>query len=615
MSSPDQIPSAPLPPPSEDFDLATPEEVASRRRRRRLLIGGIVLAVLLGLGLWKAHPVVGAIKAWQARRTAAEALRLLEANQPGPAVGKLQDALMLRSTDPEVERVAAVFLTRIGHGREAVGFWQHVEAGRPLTRDEQRDFATDLLASGDAPGARERLRVAWPEGTPGSPADWALGMQVAGQTHDPATAASLAKRLVDSKAAGVTTRQRLEAAVTLLGLGNPADRATGEQTLQVLADGAPTPEGLDALLLLLRQNAQAVAAARAQKQAVPEEMIQELLGLAARVEARPLVQTSQRLMAEQARMVAQPEERERLIRETVERYGHGDNGDLTALAGWLYAQGEYQTVLEVITPERATGSRELYLQFLDALGATGQWAKIRQTLQGQRFSLDPMVEQMYLARCATQLVQPEVAALRWGDALRAAGANPDKLLSLGKYAQGNDAPATAEAALRAAVKAAPEARAAHEALLGLLSSQGRTADLREAVRAILEVFPDDGAARNDYAYLGALLGQDLTADRDTARELVRVEPGSLPHRITLALAELRLGHGLTALDALKGVPPAAIRSQPRFVAVDAAVRWETGFFDEARQEAATLTPKGLLPEEWELIRPIREAGGKGEPPK
>ena len=152
MPSPDPIPPAPLAPPPEDFDLATPEEVAARRFKRRLLIGGGVLTVLLGLGAWQGHPVAGAIKGWQARRTAAEALRLLDANQPEPAVGKLQDALTLRGMDPEVRRTAAVFLTRVGHGHEAVGFWKQVEAGRPLTHDEQRDFAADLLATGDVAG-------------------------------------------------------------------------------------------------------------------------------------------------------------------------------------------------------------------------------------------------------------------------------------------------------------------------------------------------------------------------------------------------------------------------------------------------------------------------------
>ena len=402
--------------------------------------------------------------------------------------------------------------------------------------------------------------------------------------------------------------------MTLLAAGDPADWEAGERTLRALADDGKNPEGLDALVLLLRQSAQAVTSARAQGRAVSEDATRELLGLAARVDAHPQVQTAQRLTAVQARMSAQPEERARLLQEAVERYGHGeDNGELTVLASWLYAQGEFATVLEVDTPERATGSRALYLQRLDALGATGQWAAIRQTLEGQRFSLDPVVEQMYLARCATQLGQPEVAALRWGDALKAAGANPDKLVTLGRYAQANDAPATAEAALDAAVRAAPGDRAAHEARLGLLEAQGLTVEAREELRAMLDASPQDNAVRNDYAYLGALLDQDLPADRDTARELVRAEPGSLPHRITLALAEFRLGHGLAALEPLQGVPTAAFRGQPRFLAVDAAVRWETGFSKEARQEAALLTPETLLPEEWRLVQPIREAEAKAEP--
>lgn len=603
------MPSSGLPSSSPDspviHDLSTPEEIALRKRRRRLIVVGSLVAVSLALGLWLGRPALRAVKVWQARRSAAEAIRLLEAGEPNAAVTKLQDALTLRGNDPEVIRRAADFLTRVGHGKEAIAFWQEAEKNRPLNREEQRAYAADLLLTGNLPEAVRRQRLAWPEGSEGTPADWSLAMGIAVRSGDAATAATLAGRLLDGKAAGVTDRQRLEAASVLLGVNDPARREAGLAAMRSLADSGRTAESLDAVLTLTKLASQRILAARARQQAAPDVDTQELLSLADRIEKHPLAKTVQGLAAIQARIIAQPDRRAALIQSAVDRYGAtANNDDLASLGAWLYAQGELQKLAAVLPLERAVGSRALYLQYLDLLGAQGRWEDIRHTIEGQKFSLDPMVEQMYLARCATQLHQPESAELHWTAALRAAGANPDKLLSLGHYAQSGGALPTAEAAFRAAVKAAPDLHSAHEALLGVLAAEGRTREARDAVHAMLAIWPQEAAVRNDDAYLSLLLGENLAAARDVASELVRQEPGSLPHRITLALAELRLGHASTALEGLQQIDPKLFASQPRFLAVYAAVLWAADHHPEAQKAVENLPLDRLLPEERALVEPI-----------
>lgn len=597
---------APLPdPPDEDHDLATPEETAARQRRRRWIIRGAVLAVVIVVGGFTGRPLLREIKGWQARRAAHEAARLLTDGQTEAGIAKLQDALSLRGSDPEVMRVAAVFLTRVGHGREAVSFWREIEKGRALTRDEQRDYATDFLQAGDPVEATRRLRLAVPKGTEGGPADWTLGMQIATRSRDAAGAVKLARRLLDDRSPAVTERQRLEAATLLLNVNDPASQEAGVAALRVVAGGGKSPESLDALLTLTRQAAQGIGLARAHQQAVPPTAVPELLKLAGQIEAHPKAEVAQKLLAIQARMVAQPEERAALLQGAIDRYGHGNDEELAALGAWLYTLEEPARVLEVISPARATGSRALYLQFLDALGAAGRWEDIQRSLEGHQFTLEPTIEQMYLARCATQLQQAAVAEGHWASALHAAGTHPDKLLALGRYAQNNAAHATAEAAFRAAIQATPESRQAYEALLGLLQEEGRTRDLLTAIQAMAALWPGDASVRNDQAYLAALLGENLPADRDTARELVRAEPASLPHRVTLALAELRLGHDLTALETLQAANPAAYAAQPRFQAVYAAALARTGNDADAAQVAATIPRNRLLPEEAQLLEGIK----------
>ena len=592
------------PPVADDYDLATPEETAARQRRRRLVAWGSVVVVLLVALVVVGRPARRSIKVWQARRAAAEAMRLLDNGQAEAAVGKVQDALQLRGTDLEVMRTAAIFLTRIGHGREAVTFWKEIEGRRKLTRDEQRGYATNLLEGGNLNEARRRLELAGPAGSSDDPRDWWLGMQIATRGRDATGAVRLARRLLDDKAPGVTTRQRFDAALLLLNVNDPEGQRLGAATLQTLAAGDRSPESLEALLALTRQAAQSIGAARSQGREVPEAAVTTLLDLAGRIEAHPLAQTGSKLLAAQGRVVAQPERRTASLQEAVDRYGHGTDADAATLGGWLYAQGEFARVLALIPPERAVRTRALYLQYLDTLGALGRWSDIRQAIEGQKFTLDPLVEEMYLARCAKQLRQPEGASTHWAAALRVAGTNPDKLLVLGRYALTDGELPTGEAAYRAAIKAVSNNRAAHEALLGLLETQGRTQEARVAIRDMLAVWPGDTAVRNDDAYLSALLGEDLPAARDAARDLVRLEPTSLPHRITLALAELRLGHDLTALETLRMVNAPAFAAQARFQAVYGAVLQRSGFGDEARQAVAALPRNRLLPEEAQLLESV-----------
>ena len=591
-------PNRTLPDDGEDYDLATPEEIARRRNRRRALVG-LLLVGLLAAGVWVGgKPGYRAVRAWQARRVAGEAQRAMDAGEWNQAMGKVQDALALARLDPEVMRTAAVLLTRTGHGREALGFWKQREKARPLTVDDERDYCADLLAVDEVDPAVAMLHKVWPPGKEGTPADWRLALQLALRQRQNTEAIALATRLVNAPAS--SEQQRLDAAQVLIAATAPDVQTLGWDQVHKLAQG-PSPISLQALLLLARQEANLATQAQTDK-SVPDQRA-TVEALATQIENHPQAKTPQKLLAFDLRLAADPTLRDALVKTAIERFGHGDDETLAALGAWLYAQGEYQRVLDVIPPERATASRALYLQYLDTLGAVGRWQDIKNAIEGQRFSLDPILEQMYLARCLGQLGQTEGSALHWNAAVQTAGTNVDKLLTVGRYAQRNGANEAAETAFRAAVQAAPDSRPAQEGLLGLDEALGRTRAARDVLTGMLKVWPNDNSVRNDVAYLGALLNEDVAADRDVARELVRVEPNSLPHRVTLALAELRLGHALTALDAFGNAPLSVIATQGRFLAVYVAVLRAVGSYDaEIKAARQALDPARLLPEERELIK-------------
>src|SRR5438094_6419641 len=97
----------------DDLDLARPEELQARRRKRILLLALAVVAVLAVASYFAASPVSGAIKAWQSRRLAHQALELIERKQLYEAGAKARDAYLLCWTEPESWRAFARLNSRM----------------------------------------------------------------------------------------------------------------------------------------------------------------------------------------------------------------------------------------------------------------------------------------------------------------------------------------------------------------------------------------------------------------------------------------------------------------------------------------------------------------------
>lgn len=599
-------PSPPAPPPEDDapeiFDLSTPEELRNRKRRRWLIACCIAVPLLTVAGWFGGRPLVHAIKGWQARRLAAQAETFMDAESWREAQMKVQDAYQLSNSEPAALRAAARFLTRVGNAKEGLAFWKLLEAARPLTAPEQRDYATNDLALGNLDDAEARLHKAWPPGSPGTPEDWRVGVQLAARRRLNAEAFDLARKILQSPAS--TDRLRLESA-RLLFNSSPEDQASAWAFLQKLASPGKSAESLEALVDLARQTGGALSAAAGRAESPAPKPAGSAADLAARLEAHPLAKVQHRLLASDLRMAEDPGQRATIIDQAVERFSKGDNEDLAALSAWLYSKGELERNLKVVPEEKAVTNRALYLQYLDTLGALGRWAAIEDLIKRQRFTLEPMTEQMYLARCSQQQGQPTARDLHWNAAVDAAGQSVEKLTAVGNYALRNGALGPAEVAFCRAIAEDPSNRPSYNALIELYQGESRTSALHDLLVTMSARWPEEDAVQNDATYTGLLLGLDPGAGQAVARELVRKSPGSLPHRVTLALAELRLGHPLTALDAFGGIDVTTAANQPRHIAVYAAALWETSNEPEARRVAAKIPADHLLPEEWALIQSIK----------
>jgi tetratricopeptide (TPR) repeat protein len=302
-----------------------------------------------------------------------------------------------------------------------------------------------------------------------------------------------------------------------------------------------------------------------------------------------------------------------LITKAVAQWKDGQADEAAALATWLNGKGEFQRVLDAIPIEKAVQTRELFLQYVDALGGLGRWKEIKELLDRDRFPLEPFVQKMYLARCNAQLGEKAASENNWQRSLETARGDPGKLITLAAYAEKNGATEVAGAAYDEAIAESPKMRAAHQGRLRLAQASGETKKIHAVLAEMLPIWPNDPAVQNDEAYTRLLLVEQSQVEsrkeevgniERLAADLVQREPSSLPHRTLLALARLRLGKFSDAMDAYSGIQVARGALTPSALAVHAAVLAANGRGEDAATEIREVDRKRLMPEEAALVESI-----------
>src|SRR2546423_5327976 len=226
--------------------------------------------------------------------------------------------------------------------------------------------------------------------------------------------------------------------------------------------------------------------------------------LAERLSSHPLAKAPQKLLALDLQEHTDASRRDELIGKGIAEFKNGDAEDLLALATWLNGKHEFGKMLEAIPLEKALMSRELFLQYLDALGGLNRWSEVKQLLESDRFPLDQAVQKMYLARCNAQLGEKTAAENNWQRALEAAG-DPGKLITVGEYAEKNGILDVAKSAFENAAQQSPKLRVAQPGRLRMASRAGGTKRNPDGLAEMFKIWPRDAAIQNDEGYTRLLL--------------------------------------------------------------------------------------------------------------
>jgi hypothetical protein len=587
--------------------MLTAEELRLQRRKRKRLV--VVLVLVLGLVLgavFGGRPAMHEIKAWQARRHARKAFALLEKEQWNEARKEATAAYQLWPNEPEAIRAVARFLSRTRQA-QALDFWDLLTKEAQLTRADLREEAAIALFAGDDTRAARVIRaILSGQNGPVTAGDHLLSAQLSlriGATieaHD-----AVLKIFGDPQA---TNRERLQAALLELAIagGNEAWRGEAWSWLKRIA-AEKEAAGLDALMVLGQ------TALGAEK--MPDNFPYSIPELTQALEAHPLARAPHKLLAIDLKIREHGEQRAELLGQAIAQWKDAEPDEVAVLAMWLNGKGEFQRVLDSIPVEKAIKARELFLQYVDALGGLGRWSDIKELLDRDKFPLDPMVQKMYLARTNAQLGEKAAAENNWQRALEAGRGDPGKLVTLGSYAEKNGALEVASAAYDEAAAESPKLRAAQQGRLRIAQMSGETKKIHAVLADMLAIWPNDPAVLNDEAYMRLLLiisqqlqrsesatgNQEIIAIEELAAKLVEREPGSLPHRSLLALARLQLGRYAGAMEAYANIQASKSALTPSALAVHAAVLAANGRAEDAATEIREIDMKRLLPEEAALL--------------
>ena len=629
----------------------TAEEIRLKRsKRRRVIILLPAFVLVLVIGLFTARPALNAVKAWQARRHAAKAFAYIDNANWLEARKEAFAAYQLRPTEPQSVRAIARFLSRTRQP-DALELWQQLEKLTPLTREDRQDEAAIAIVSGETSRAEIAVQALL-ESKGADPAGWLLAAQLAIQkgAADDAMSA-LGKVFNDTNA---TEQQQLQAALLELALASGSEaidaRATDAWSRIEKISRGKSAAALDALVLLARRalSGQKSASGSASSSEEPiarrEASLQpggayapvggqvSVIDLQHALEAHPLAKAPQKLIALDLVEHVDASRRDELIAQGIAQLKNGDANDLFALATWLNSKKEFEKTVEAIPLEKALLGRELFLQYLDALGGLERWGEIKQLLEGDRYPLDPVVQGMYLARCSAQLGEKAAAENNWQRALEAAAGDPGKMITLGDYAEKNGIVDVAQSAFDNAAIQSPKLRLAQQGRLRLAQRSSDTGKIHAVLADMLKIWPNDDAVQNDEGYTRLLLlgsssergarsdqqgessellapSSDLQTPRSElqalsalAEKLVERNPRSLPHRTFLALARLKQNRAADALSVYENITVARGALTPSALAVHAAVLAANGRTEEAKSEVEQIKIENLLPEEKQLIQ-------------
>ncbi|MGE9292257.1 MAG: tetratricopeptide repeat protein, partial [Puniceicoccales bacterium] len=251
----------------------------------------------------------------------------------------------------------------------------------------------------------------------------------------------------------------------------------------------------------------------------------------------------------------------------------------------------------------AFSRKDFFLIRMDAMAQLGQWRQMEDQLRRSGAPLDEFLRQLFLARAYMETGSESSGKIAWDRAVLEASRDAQKLWYLVQYARQLNFDDEAAAALWKLTDYPAHRQRACEELVQLYQLEYDARGMQKVLRLMVNSYPDNLSALNDWAYVNLLLReQEPAALRAAQKVVLESRHPYLSHYVTLALAYYRMGDFQKAFETLEPLQVNWLTAPPKWRVVYAAILRARGDYAPARQLLQSVDPADLLPEEIALVQ-------------
>ena len=569
--------------------------------RRKLLLLGVILLPLL---IWKIPAAYRGIKNWRADILIGQSEGAFAVGDTNEGLALMKQAFALAPSSPRCQHAVQIYNASVGD-KEALGLLLASMRTDSLNNDELLGVAELEAHAGNLPIVREAMTHLSPSLTPEQSLHRTL-IEAAVMAQE----GSMAKAAEHCLASAATLGQkespflRTQGARYLLAENEPTARRRAVEILLAVA-GEHTKSSLPAWGVLAHQVlSQPTKPGDAEQLAEHQALITLLPTL-------PGSSVSDRLLAADLEIQADPARQQAVVESLTQRYAHAPRSESLEFARWLNTRGLFREAIALAAgpngEEKHPGDADWLIVLMDARSAQGDWNKVTEMLKTTASEEIPdAVRHLFLARIALNNGDQASADSEWRSLNGDLSLEKNETLAyLANYEERIGAVDQAARVYREMINRKETKTIGLEALIRYQLHTDTLASLIPLYEQLLAASPDYPDAVADLAYLNLLLDREIIPSAAKAENLLQEQPNLLARISVAALGRLRRGDPKSALSLYENREIDWSASLNRWKAVRSAVLRASGDTQEADRFASTIDTTRLRPEELELLKKQR----------
>ena len=307
--------------------------------------------------------------------------------------------------------------------------------------------------------------------------------------------------------------------------------------------------------------------------------------------------------------LADEAERSPLVSLMIQRLGSQPSTlERIQAADWLLTHNAPTRVPEVLDESLSRMVPAVAQRWIQAKANAGGWDEVSILIEDATLAIEPELRHCYRALIQYRNGNTNAVAGYLQQAVGALRDNPEKILMVASYAEKLRQPKLAAAAYEKLLSFPFHAARAAQEILRLLGPSDDVQNLLSTLRRLQQFQPDNADIADMITWYELVIRRRVAEQAAAAQERFKKNPENDRFRLTAALAQLRQNNPDAALSLLESRYANPTNLPPRARLLYTAAVGGTGQRQNAERLADLINPAQFKPEEFELIRPWREAG-------